>query len=128
LSGHWLIGQHSTAEPPVSANAITKGVCMSKVVQISRTVEALRHADFAARARRHHHEAERLRCQWQEAMDAELASPIETPKDAYAKLWWARYWIGIGADDEAQRDHSWIVQAALGFSTTVMSLGRCCFG
>jgi hypothetical protein len=71
---------------------------MSKVVQISRTVEALRRADFAARARHNHHEAERLRRQWQEAMNAELASPIETPKDAYAKLWWACYWIGIGAD------------------------------
>jgi hypothetical protein len=35
-------------------------------------------------------------------MDAELASPIETPKNAYAKLWWACYWIGIGAGDDVR--------------------------
>jgi hypothetical protein len=39
-------------------------------------------------------------CLWREAMDAELASPIETPKDAYAKLWWACYWIRLGADED----------------------------
>jgi hypothetical protein len=36
---------------------------MGKVVQISRTVEAVRRADFAAGARHDHDEAERLRCQ-----------------------------------------------------------------
>jgi len=75
---------------------------IGKVVKISRTVEALRRADFAASDHHDHDEAERLRCQWQEAMDAELASPIETPKDAYAKLWWACYWIGLGADDDVR--------------------------
>ena len=33
-------------------------------------------------------------------MDAKRASAIETPKDAYAKLWWACYWIGLGADED----------------------------
>jgi hypothetical protein len=52
---------------------------MTKVVQISRTIEVPRRADLAAGDRHHHDEAERLWCQWQEPMDAELASPIETP-------------------------------------------------
>jgi hypothetical protein len=73
---------------------------MSKVVQISRTLEALRRADFAAGDRHDDDEAELLRCLWREAMDAKLASPIETPKDAYAKLWWACHWIGLGADED----------------------------
>jgi hypothetical protein len=56
--------------------------------------------DGSAASIRPPNEAELLWCQWQEAMAAELASPIETPKDAYAKLWWACYWIGLGADED----------------------------
>jgi hypothetical protein len=82
------------------ASAIGKGVHMSKVVQIPPTIEALWRANFAAGDRHDDDEAELLRCLWREAMDAKRASPIETPKDAYAKLWWACYWIGLGADED----------------------------
>ena len=73
---------------------------MSEGVQISPTIEALWRANFAAGDRHDNDEGELLRCLWREAMDAKLASPIETPKDAYAKLWWACYWIGLGADED----------------------------
>src|SRR6516165_1079405 len=73
---------------------------MSEVVQIPPTIEALWRANFVAGDRHDDDEAELLRCLWREAMDAKLASPIETPKDAYAKLWWARYRIGLGADED----------------------------
>jgi hypothetical protein len=73
---------------------------MSELVELSRTIEARRRADFVAGERRDDDEGPLLRCLWREAMDAELASPIETPKDAYAKLWWACYWIGLGADED----------------------------
>ena len=72
---------------------------MSEVVRIPPTIEALWRANFAG-DRHDDDEAELLRCLWREAMDAKLASPIETPKDAYAKLWWARYRIGLGADED----------------------------
>ena len=73
---------------------------MSEVVRIPPTIEALWRANFAAGDRHDNDEGELLRCLWREAMDAKLASPIETPKDAYAKLWWACYWIGLGADED----------------------------
>jgi hypothetical protein len=73
---------------------------MSEVVRIPPTIEALWRANFAAGDRHDDDEAELLRCLWREAMDAKLGSPIEAPKDAYAKLWWAGYWIGVGADED----------------------------
>jgi hypothetical protein len=76
------------------------GIFNCGIARIPQTIEALRPADFAASDRHDHDEAELLWCQWREAMDAELASPIETPKDAYAKLWWACYWTGLGADED----------------------------
>ena len=64
---------------------------MGKVIEISRTIKALRRAHFAAADRHDHNEANRLRDRWYDTMDMEREAPVEGAADAGAKLWWACY-------------------------------------
>ena len=71
---------------------------------------------------------ERMWCLWRDAMDAKLASPIETPKDAYAKLWWACYWIGLGADEDLSPLSRRLLRVGSAIRVAGLCQGLCALG